>query len=43
VDHVKTAEYRTSSLVLEIVNSLPFQMQSAKAAERGADKGAGAQ
>ena len=27
VDHVKAADYRTSSLVLEVVNSLPFQMQ----------------
>jgi len=27
VDHVKAADYRMSSLVLEVVNSLPFQMQ----------------
>jgi hypothetical protein len=33
VDHVKAADYRVSSLVLEIVNSFPFQMQ----------RGAGAQ
>jgi hypothetical protein len=27
VEHVKAADYRTFSLVLEVVNSLPFQMQ----------------